>query len=252
MFPIEKFYVSHFTRVHNLKSIIEARALQPPIFQENFDSYYYETAEEKGNQEKYKKSIFYSIIFPDSKGIPIYRDEEFGGGQAGGGYVYFIFSSKIIEDNANMLNRRHITELPIFCKGWNYGKTDIDKCDIYDTNISLYENLNKWREKIKKAIQKYEEDPYQESLVSAESNTLGTELLMEGEMPIDMDLITIYIPKFEYKPRPKLSEAFYEKYPSFRGSEERQKKIYETNEIVIENLIKEHPDLPWTRENPFK
>lgn len=244
-FPTDKFYVSHFTRVHNLENIIKVRALQPPIFQENFDSYYYETAEEKGNQEKYKKSIFYSIIFPDSKGNPIYRNEEFDGGQAGGGYAYFIFSPKIIEDNANMLNRRHISELPIFCKGWNYGKTDIDKCDNYDTNISLYENLNKWRNKIKKSIQKYEEDPYQEKIVSVESNTLGTELLMEGEMPIDMDLIAIYIPEqiiYQYTEEQIKKKPFLEKVQDGLRKEAEE----------LETLIKENPDLPWTREFPFK
>jgi hypothetical protein len=244
-FPVEKFYVSHFTRIHNLENIIKARALQPRIFQEDFNSYYYEQAEELGNQEKYKKSIFYSIIFPDSKGIPIYRDEEFGGGQAGGGQAYFIFSPKIIEDNANMLNRRYITELPIFCKGWNYGKTDIDKCDSYDINISLYENLNKWRNTVKESIRKYEEDPYQESLVSVESNTLGTELLMEGEMPIDMDLVVIYVPEqiiYQYTEEQLKKKPFLKKVQDGLRMEAEE----------VETLIKENPDLPWTRENPFK
>jgi hypothetical protein len=244
-FPVEKFYVSHFTDINRIRSIIKSRALQPAGMQKKYVGRYRENAERSGDLKKYDNSVFYSIVFPDNNGVPIFTSPFEG-------YAYLIFSPQIIEDNAKMIGRRGVSELPVFCKAWNYGKIREDYCHHYDKEISLEDNLNNWRQVMSRHIEQYMKDPKTEKLTSQEGGTLNTELLLEGEMPIDMDLITIYIPKFEYKPRPKLSEAFYEKYPSFRGSEERQKKIYETNEIVIENLIKEHPDLPWTRENPFK
>jgi hypothetical protein len=36
-FATDKFYVSHFTRTHNLKEILEARSLQPVNLQKALD-----------------------------------------------------------------------------------------------------------------------------------------------------------------------------------------------------------------------
>jgi hypothetical protein len=66
-----------------------------------------------------------------------------------------------------------------------------------------------------------------------------------------MDLIAIYIPNVSLRFL-KPSEALILKYPWMKGAYERSKKRYEDQETEVERLIKEHPDLPWTRENPFK
>jgi hypothetical protein len=95
-------------------------------------------------------------------------------------------------------------------------------------------------------IKDYEEDPSKERLVQMESETLNAELLIEGEMPIDMDLLYIYIPQDDFKYN--YSEENLKKYPFLA----KTKAIMEKQKEELENLIKEHPDLPWTRENPFK
>ena len=243
MFPIEKFYVSHFTDIDRIRSIIGSRALQPSGMQKDYVGRYRENAEEE-NLKKYDNSVFYSIVFPDDNGIPIFEKSLVAG------YGFFVFSPKIIEDNADMLGRRGVSELPNFCRGWAYGKIH-EHCYTYDSDKSLEENLNSWRSIVHENIKQYMKDPKTERLISAEGRTLNTELLLEGEMPIDMDLIAIYIPKVKpifLKP----SEALILKYPWMKGADERAKKRYEDEEEEIERLIKENPDLPWTRENPFK
>jgi hypothetical protein len=243
MFPVEKFYVSHFTDIKRIRSILESHALQPSGMQKEYGGRYRENVEEK-NLKKYDNSVFYSIVFPDDNGIPIFEESRISG------YGFFVFSPKIIEDNADMLGRRGISELPIFCQGWAYGEIH-EHCYTYESDKSLEENLNIWRTIVHENIKQYMKDPKTENLLSAEGRTLGTELLLEGEMPIDMDLIAIYIPKV--KPIIiKYPEDFLAKYPFMRGSDERAKKRYEDEEAEVENLIKENPDLPWTRENPFK
>jgi hypothetical protein len=244
-FPVEKFYVSHFTDINRIRNILKSHALQPSGMQKNYVGRYRENAEEHGDLEKYNKSVFYSIIFPDDNGVPIFKESRITG------YGFFVFSPKIIEDNAKIVGRRGVSELPIFCKAWNYGKIREEYCHTYDTDKSLEENLNSWRQVMSENIKQYMIDPETKRLTSAEGRTLNTELLLEGEMPIDMDLIAIYIPKVKHIVV-KLSEDFYKKYPFMRGSEEHMKKQHEDEEKVIETLIKENPDLPWTRENPFK
>jgi hypothetical protein len=243
-FPVDKFYISHFTDIDRIQSILDARALQPAGMQKNYVGRYRENAEEHGDLEKYDKSVFYSIVFPDDNGIPIFKESRISG------YGFFVFSPKIIEDNANMLGRHNVSENPIFCRGWAYGEIH-ENCYTYDNDKSLEENLNLWRSIMTENIKQYMIDPETERLTSAEGRTLNTEILMEGEMPIDMDLIAIYIPKVKHIVV-KHSEAFLAKYPFMRGSEERMKKKYEYEEAEVERLIKENPDLPWTRENPFK
>jgi hypothetical protein len=240
-FPQEKFYVSHFTQITRLRNIIEARALQPTGMSKA-SGHYTEQAKDK---KKYKRSVFYSVMFPDDDGVPIFKDN-----LPVPGFVYFVFSPKIIEDNANMVGKHGVKEGPIWCKGWNYGKIH-EHCYYYEKDKSLSENLHTWRDLIQDKIDLYKSDPNTEKLTSVESRTLNTELLMEGEMPIDMDLLHIYIPKVIYKPI-KYSEAFLQKYPLMRGAEERMRKNYEEEEAEVERLIKENPDLPWTRENPFE
>ena len=184
-------------------------------------------------------------MFPDDDGVPIFKDNLLVRG-----LVFFVFSPQIIEDNANMVGKNGVKQGPIWCKGWNYGKIH-KHCYYYEKDKSLSENLNTWRDLIQDNIDLYKSDPNTKKVLSIESNTLVTELLMEGEMPIDMDLLHIYIPKGRYIPV-KFSEAFLEKYPSFRGEEVRRRKDYEEEEAEVERLIRENPDLPWTRENPFK
>jgi len=257
-----KFYVSHFTRTSNVKEIIEARALQPVKIQKEIfeskktksvefsESYYYESAVEYGDQEKYGRSNFYSIIFPDSKGNPIFRTHN-KWGELSDTYTYFIFSPKIIEDNAKMVGTRGVTEPPVFCKGWTYGKINPDRCNYYNNDLSLEENLNNWRNSIIKGIERYEKDPYTEKTVQVESLTLGTEIMIEGEMPIDLDLMYIYIPKSEFVPG-NYPKNFYKKMPDMKEMEEELKKEAEESESKIQKMIDKYPELPWIREDPFK
>ena len=262
IFPEEKFYVSHYTRTSNVEDIIKSRALQPvKIQKEIFESentnssefsepYYYESAAEYGNQEKYAKSNFYSIIFPDSKGKPIFRTHN-KWGELSDTYTYFIFSPKIIEDNAKMVGTRGVTEPPVFCKGWTYGKINPDRCNYYNNDLSLKENLNNWRNSILVGIERYEKDPYAEKTVQVESLTLGTEIMMEGEMPIDLDLMYIYIPKSEFAPG-NYPKNFYKKLPDLKEMEEELRKEAEESESEIQKMIDKYPELPWIREDPFK
>jgi hypothetical protein len=250
-FPTEKFYVSHFTGIGSLEEIIKSRSLQPPKVQREVyleenpgeeweGSNYYENAKERGGDiDKYDKSVFYSILFPDSNGKPTFRKDKVER------IAYFIFSPQIIEDNAKMVGRRGVTEPPVFCKGWSYGKIKNEKCNYYDSSKSLQENLDSWRTIMLPMIQKFEEDPFLEKLVQAESKALNAELLMEGEMPIDMDLLYIYIPQgieFNY------TEEQIKKYPFLKNAMEGRKIMDEK----LERLIRENPDLPWTHENPFE
>ena len=255
MFPENKFYVSHFTRTHNLKEILESRALQPVNLQKALDPKfaepdYYESAAEYGNQEKYGRSNFYSIIFPDSKGKPIFRTHN-KVGELSETYVYFIFSSRIIEDNAKMVGNHDVIEPPVFCKGWTYGKITKERCSYYDSSISLKDNLNLWRDSIIKGIKKYEEDPYTEKLVQPESLTIATEIMIEGEMPLDLDLIYIFIPKNNFVPG-KYPKSFYKKMPDMRELEKELKKEYDDADKKLQELMDKYPELPWTRDDPFK
>lgn len=252
MYSSDKFYISHYTHKNNLKDILTSFSLQPLQLQQEllnksnpnneFTSEYFEDSKEKGNPEKYKKSIFYSILFPDNDGIPIFDP------QVPGMEAYFIFSPKIVEDNANMVGTRDITEGPIFCKGWNYGKIISDKCILYDSKKSLKENLNIWRKSIESVIQKYHENEkiYSSDYMSVMNGTLGSELLMEGEMPIELDLLHIYVPYPTIQIQ--MAEAMSSKMPIFQGIIDDYKK----QEEELEQMIKKYDHLPWTREHPFK
>jgi hypothetical protein len=257
MYSNDKFYVSHFTSKDNLKYILESMSLQPLSLQEKIfkhknpkgewnPTYYYESSETEGDPEKYKRSIFYSILFPDNDGIPIFNPPFIGHD------VYFIFSSKIISDNANMVGKHNIQEGPIFCKNWNFGKIIPKWCTSYDSSKSLDENLNSWRALLSKSIQTYHEGnkEYNSDLMPMESGALGTELLIEGEMPIEADL------KYIYVPRGNLEMNIIEKLGKINPIYEKlsEKMIEQTNfdEKNIEDLMKSYDYLPWTTTNPFK
>lgn len=252
MYPDTKFYVSHFSNKYHLKDILESYSLQPLDLQKSifkhkypekewYDPVFYEIAEEKGNVEKYSKSIFYSIIFPDNDGIPIFSP------YIGADRVYFIFSPKIIEDNVKMLGSNNITELPIFCQGWYYGKFTEEKCTIYNTNKSLVENLNNFRSTKQNSIDYYHKigKQYKEEIIPPFSGTLRSELLMEGEMPIESDLLYIYVPKINSKKYPK---KMIEKFPELAETNEEELQF----EAKLQILMDTNPHLPWIRENPFK
>lgn len=242
-FPTNKFYVTHFTEHDELIKIVKSRSLKPTNLiresNKDFVSRYEDLAKENGygNMEKYGKSIFYSIIFPDNDGIPIIKIHKLN--------VLFVFSPKIIEDNAKMIGRRGVTETPIFCKGWDYGKINKEKCIKYNKDLSLNKNLNIFRNRIQDYINRYHENGkvYEEKLFQVESQTLNTELLMEGEMPIDLDLLYIYVPEIMI-----MSESVVKKYPMFAKANEYKKELKEE----VEKVIAENPDLPWIRTDPFK
>ena len=252
MYSSDKFYISHYTHKDNLKHILNSFSLQPLQLQKEllnkdnpdneFTSEYFEDSKERGDPEKYKRSIFYSILFPDNDGIPIFDP------QVPGMEVYFIFSSKIVEDNANMVGTHDITEVPIFCKGWNYGKINSDKCISYDLKKSLEQNLNNWRDSIKTIIEKYHENNkiYSGDYMSVMNGTLGSELLMEGEMPIELDLLHIYVPHPTIQIQ--MAEVMLSKMPNFQKIIDNYKK----QEEEIEIMIKKYDHLPWTRQNPLK
>jgi hypothetical protein len=247
-FPTDKFYVTHFTEHKELIKIVKSRSLQPTnlireIFQKEnpgkeWSSRYEDLAEERGegDLEKYGKSVFYSIIFPDNDGLPIILPNKLN--------VLFVFSPKIIEDNANMVGRRGVTENPIFCKGWHFGEIKEDKCIRYNKDLSLNKNLNNFRNKIQDFIERYHKNGkvYEEKLFHAESQTLNSELLMEGEMPIDLDLLYIYVPDIIMTP-----EALIKKHPMFAKANEYKKEL----QAEVDKVIEENPDLPWIRTNPF-
>jgi hypothetical protein len=96
-------------------------------------SEFYKEAKDK---EKYAKSVFYGFVFPNKDGIIKYEPHNAN--------IHFVFSSKIIQDNANMYGCEGVNDLPIFCKGWNYGAID-NNCYYYNCKESLEENLNTWR-----------------------------------------------------------------------------------------------------------
>jgi hypothetical protein len=247
MYTLDKFYVSHFSRKSALKDILKSYALQPlglrrEIFKEKYpekewyDPQFYEDAKNEGDIVKYDKSIFYSILFPDNDGIPIFKPTISHN-------IYFIFSPKIIEDNVNMVNTKNVTELPIFCSGWYYGKKPEEKCIVYDTSKSLVENLNIFRETKSQAIDFYHKNgkQYFRNIMPIQSGTLRSELLMEGEMPIELDLEYIYVPKF----KPEVySQEMLKMFPGLR-------KANKEEELELQKLMDENPHLPWIRENPF-
>jgi hypothetical protein len=252
MYSSDKFYVCHFTSKNNLKKIIDSMSLQPLSLQEKIFKHndldkewnptdYYESSETEGDPEKYKRSIFYSILFPDNDGIPIFNPPVVGK------EAYFIFSPKIISDNANMVGKHNIQEGPIFCKNWNFGKIIPKWCTSYDSSKSLDENLNTWRNSIITGIQKYHEGnkEYNPDLMPVESGALGTELLMEGEMPIEADLKYIYVP--EANNQSEMMESFAKMNIKYEKVIERIKQ----EESDIQKLMEENDHLPWIRKNPF-
>jgi hypothetical protein len=256
-YPSNKFYITYFTRLKGLKDILKTRSIQPfGVQKENFtlenpdkvwsfDSIY-NAAKAIGNLDKYLKSVAYTIMFPDKKGNIIFEENKLNND-----FVYVVFSPKIIEDNATMKGQRDVSELPIFCDGLKYGKYNSEKCSYYDTKKSLKENLNSWRELIMKKIDTYEINPQEYKLISLETKTLETELLIEGEMPIDMDLIAIYIPKTKYEII-DYPESYYKQHPYMREVAKKMKNLYKEEEEKIQEIIDKYPELPWTRENPFK
>lgn len=243
IYSTDKFFVTHFTEHSSLVKIVKSRSLQPTnlirkISKESYVSRYEDMAKErgKGDLEKYGKSVFYSLIVPDNDGLPIIEDIKLN--------VLFVFSPKIIEDNAEMVGRRDVTEEPIFCKGWHFGEIREDKCVRYDKTLSLNKNLNNFRNKIQDYIDRYHKNGkvYEEKLFQAESQTLNSELLMEGEMPIDLDLLYIYVPNVLI-----YSEATAKKYPMFAKVNEYNKEL----QAEVEKVMAENPDLPWIRTFPF-
>ena len=253
MYSVDKFYVSHYTSKNNLKYILESMSLQPLALQEKIFKHkhpdkewsntdYYETSEDQGDPEKYKRSIFYSILFPDNDGIPIFNPP------VPGKEAFFIFSPKIISDNADMVGKYNIQENPIFCKGWHFGKTSSESCVNYDNSKSLDENLNTWRNSLSKVIQVYHENnkEFTSGIMGVQSGALGTELLMEGEMPIELDLVHIYVPPGTLQIQ--MIEGFAKNNPKYEKAIEKMKQ----DEKDIEELMKSYDYLPWTTTNPFK
>jgi hypothetical protein len=113
-----------------------------------------------------------------------------------------------------MYGRRGVKDLPIFCKGWNYGAID-QNCYYYDTKKSLEENLNIWRTIALK--EKFSFDPW--------TSTSVNEILMEGEMPLDLDLVGIYVTKYSLTvkgkdPEKTLIMELKEKYPEYNWIED--------------------------------
>lgn len=217
MIPQDKFYVTHTTSLYNLKAILEARSIQPLIlkkklyeekYKEEIDyeslSTYYENAKDK---EKYIKSVFYGFVHPNKDGVIKYEPHNVD--------IHFIFSSKIIQDNAKMYGCEGINDLPIFCKGWNYGAID-KNCYYYNCKESLEENLNTWRNI---ALQEKESfNPW--------TGTNMNEILLEGEMPLDLDLVCIY------------------------ASDDVERYNIDKNESIIGNLMKQYPEYKWIRNIP--
>jgi hypothetical protein len=244
-FPVDKFYVCHFTNRYGLHNIIESRSLQPPIIQKKlfekenpdkkFWTRYLELMEErgKGDLEKYMKSIFYTILFTDDNGDVMFKPKSL--------FVYFIFSPKIIEDNAKMVGSEGITEVPVFCRGWNFATVTKQGCKYYNPKQSLKKNLNKFRKFSSAIIDRHTEDKIQKDIFQELEGVPNIELLMEGEMPIDMDLLHIYVPEYD----PSILEKYFIDHPHMREK-------FENLENLMKAIIKENPDLPWTRENPFK
>jgi hypothetical protein len=140
-------------------------------------------------------SIFYGFVFPDEQGNIDYKPMDSS--------VHFIFSSKILEDNANMYGCRGVHDLPIFCRGWNYGAID-KNCHYYNCKENLEENVNRWRNI---ALTNGKDLPPAD-YINPWTGTSMNEILLEGEMPLDMDLIGIYT-------NGKYSKDTIEKYPEY-------------------------------------
>jgi hypothetical protein len=222
MFPNKDFHIVHSTNIGNLPKILESQSLKPIGSQKNRTTEFYKSAKDLGDIQKYKKSIFYSIIFPDDDSYPIFEEIDETA-------IHFVFSPKLITSKLKSSPK----EEPFFCKGWHYGKFD-KSCFYYDKKLSLNKNLNNWRKKANKYIQSYQEyrdeNPFLLKGLLNTFGTLNTELLLEGETFLDIpELEYIYVPEQEY---------FYS-------------DIQESNYKKIEKLIQKYPELPWIRENPF-
>jgi hypothetical protein len=194
MIPSDKFYLTHSSNIHRLENILKDRSIRPlslrkkifklenPGKRFNYSqiSDYYSYVNKK-DRKKYINSIFYGFLFPEKDGTLKY------GPLQSIGSVHFIFSSKILEDNAKMYGCRGVNELPIFCEGWSFG--NIHKgCFHYKCEESLETNLNKWRNLAFNF----------ESYNTSSDVWIGgyhNEILLEGEMPLDLDLLAILTPK---------------------------------------------------------
>jgi hypothetical protein len=211
MIPSDKFFITHTTNINNLESILENRSLQPlslirklskdKISYESISNYYSQAK----NKEKYINSVFYGFLYPTKENELLYKPFS---------DIHFIFSSNIVKDNAFMYGRRGVKDLPIFCKGWNYGAID-QNCYYYDTKKSLEENLNIWR--VIALNKKFSFDPW--------TSTSVNEILMEGEMPLDLDLVCIYVTKYSLTmkgkdPEKTLIMELKEKYPEYNWIED--------------------------------
>jgi hypothetical protein len=213
MISSDKFFITHTTNISKLKSILKSRSLQPLELRKKLskDEIEYEEISdfysESKNKEKYVKSVFYGFLFPDENNIIEYNPKI---------DVHLIFSPKIIKDNANMYGCRDVKDLPVFCKEWKYGTID-ENCYYYDCKKSLEENLNIWR-----SI----------ALTNTELNiwtsTTNNEILMEGEMPLDADLIAIYVPEPTMLTKERLEHynnfvtELKEKYPEYNWVEDHE------------------------------
>jgi hypothetical protein len=220
MYSVDNFFVTHTTSIFRLRSILKESSIQPlslrkKIFEERnpgeiFDyesksDFYSEAADPK----KYINSIFYGFLFPDKEDMIYYEPMFYDG------IVHFIFSSKIIKDNAEMYGCKGVNDLPVFCEGWKYGKID-DKCTYYNCKRSLKYNLNNWRNIILK----------QEPDFNPWTGTTINEILLEGEMPLDLDLVAIYTPYSN-----KIKEL-KEKYPYYNW-------VHDMKDLKIPNLSKD-------------
>jgi hypothetical protein len=219
--------------------------------EEYYPSNYEETAQGIGDIEKYRKSIFYSIIFRDDDGDPIFEPPRLS-------EAYLIFSPKIIEDNAKHIMGFDEKSLPVFCNGWSYGKIKPEASKYYDTSLNLEENMKAWRSMLQSDIDKYHKVYknskesinsnnilLEEKLIQVESGTLVSELLLEGEMPIDLDLIYIYVSEEPEELRIKMNQMY------IKIGKEYVVEVREKQRQELEQLILDHPELPWIRKNPF-
>lgn len=228
MYSKDRFFVTHTTNSSNLEYILETGSIQPlslqkKLFEEQnpgknftyeFNSDYYGKSKDS---KKYINSVFYGFLYPNKDGEIHYDPMMLGSS------VHFIFSSKIIQDNANMYGCRKVHDLPIFCKGWNYGKID-EKCSYYNCKRSLEYNLNKWRNIMLKT----------ESSFNPWNGMNMNEILLEGEMPIDLDLVAIYLP---YNDKLK---NLKEKYPHYNW-------IHDRKDLKIPNLSNEILDFSFLK-----
>ena len=81
MFSNKDFYIVHSTKIGNLPKILESQSLKPigsqkdGVKKKKRNTLFFEQAKELGDIQKYKKSIFYSIIFPDDDKYPIFEEK---------------------------------------------------------------------------------------------------------------------------------------------------------------------------------